>query len=839
MELYIKAIIFIAIIFILFYFSEHMEKFENKREKKRNGNKPKASDETVHGSAQLMSERELEEELPSYIQYEDHIDTKKCINPDNPDKTAEGPGGLVVYSYYVKGKSGPVKVIYNSNREHNCIIGSTGSGKTTGIIANSIMSIANARATMIIGDPKGELYNQYSNYLKKMGYQVQVLNFSDPSCGQNFNQLDFICQKYAKGMPYLYRANAIGEILKVIKYIISDDDPSSIPEFKGYMIPSDAYGGDYGLNDFDMSKGNKGTKVIDDVDDGDAIVNMLKAIFVWSYKQSCSDYKSVAKFNYGDGSYPGSGQIKGNTKYEDGHVVAQINGQDEAGDIIRNEYLRFKQQQVIQQGLKVLEISNKKDINKYFDSRITYFNKVLTTNEPGTGPYLNAKGALAKYKNSKEEFVQNDKFTTDELIDFLSELQKDYEETFKIYEQEAINNAQTIAEMIVESKQSSGNRGESIWIETPKALLTSLIILVVRESIIPFSQHLGSVFRWESDLSKKANPQSRSSDNTVLGTLTNSLLPTDAAFMASTADRVAGDKTRTSIEVSLVSAMQIFADQTVVSQCSRTSFDVDSIAEKPTAIFLNVPGKDTNQTYTILASLFIEQIYTTLINKAKTYSNISLPRAVYFLIDEFGNIPRIPNFDAKVSLGRSYNIRFNYVIQSLGQLDANYKNEKNTMLGNSNIIYLLTNENDTAKVISERLGTYTAEIVTSSSSTSDTGHSTSKNPSLQKRELYTPTELMDESFKMGKSIYIRPRHNPCECHTIPNYKMPNVEQINSMLATDLNTRRPNETVQYFVPDTNDRNSKMSYQKFIVAYTLFWNDCSLDRYFYKVFNVKAN
>ena len=489
-----------------------------------------------------------------------------------------------------------------------------------------------------------------------------------------------------------------------------------------------------------------------------------------------------------------------------------------------NVYLHFKEENVIQQGIELLKNINKETIKKYLEDRIAFYDSFLKSMPESNENTVRAQNKIEAFKESIEKLESESIFSTESLLSFLVELQAESEETFRVYEQEAVTNAQTIAQMIVESGQT-GQRGEAIWIETPKALLAALILFVCRESHIPYSKHLGSAFRIMADLASTPEKANGKSSKAPLDEILDSFKDGDAVRLAQTAQRIAGDKTKASINVSLVSPLQIFADNIVVSQCSKTSFDVTGVADRPMAIFLNIPGSDTSQSYTILASLFIEQMYTELVKKAKSYPDGSLPRPCYFLIDEFGNIPRIPNFGSKVSLARSFNIRFNFVLQDFGQLDKQYKDEKTTIINNCNMVYLLTNDLGTAKTVSERLGTYTIKLPTKNVSTNDKGKNITEGFTLQKKDLFTPHELMDEHFKMGSSIYIQPRNNPYEAKTIPNYKMPEISHINSIRKNDLNTPRPADEVNYFSPT--------DYEKYIVAYRSFAEGCILDRFFWRI------
>ena len=91
------------------------------------------------------------------------------------------------------------KEIYVDNGEtHNLIIGSTGSGKTETIVKPMVRLLARNGESMIITDPKGEIYKQTSALLKDKGYNVILLNFREPEHGNCWNPLE---------LPYNYFHN--------------------------------------------------------------------------------------------------------------------------------------------------------------------------------------------------------------------------------------------------------------------------------------------------------------------------------------------------------------------------------------------------------------------------------------------------------------------------------------------------------------------------------------------------------------------------------------------------------------------------------------------------------
>ena len=81
---------------------------------------------------------------------------------------------------------------------HSPVIGATGSGKTTTFINPMIQIIGatSSGSSMIMTDPKGELFSLHSKYLKSRGYNVMVLDLRDPYSSYRWNPLDSIWDMY-------------------------------------------------------------------------------------------------------------------------------------------------------------------------------------------------------------------------------------------------------------------------------------------------------------------------------------------------------------------------------------------------------------------------------------------------------------------------------------------------------------------------------------------------------------------------------------------------------------------------------------------------------------------
>lgn len=111
---------------------------------------------------------------------------------------------------YKKGTKyyGGVPVLYDSETRrlyldsgdtHSLVYGATGSLKTRAVVSPTIKLLGYAGESMIINDPKGELFARHAGDLKKQGYRIIEINFRDPSVGNAWNPLFIPYQFYLDG----------------------------------------------------------------------------------------------------------------------------------------------------------------------------------------------------------------------------------------------------------------------------------------------------------------------------------------------------------------------------------------------------------------------------------------------------------------------------------------------------------------------------------------------------------------------------------------------------------------------------------------------------------------
>ncbi len=91
------------------------------------------------------------------------------------------------------------KIWLDDGESHSLIIGATGSGKTSCLVNPTVTILGKKGESMIITDPKGEIYERNANFLKSRGYDIIILNFRNPQKGNMWNPLALPYKLYKKG----------------------------------------------------------------------------------------------------------------------------------------------------------------------------------------------------------------------------------------------------------------------------------------------------------------------------------------------------------------------------------------------------------------------------------------------------------------------------------------------------------------------------------------------------------------------------------------------------------------------------------------------------------------
>lgn len=179
---------------------------------------------------------------------EEIIEQYKAI-PEK-EKAFQGIGGIPI-SHYKK------EYYIDVDTVNTCILGVSRSGKGEIIITPmiDILSRAEEKSSMVLNDPKGELYAGAKDTLEARGYDVQVLNLQDPLQSMSYNPLELVKEAWLQGNEQeagklansisfsLYNDPNAGEnsffnegaqnavtaiILAIVEYCVENDCPEKI-----------------------------------------------------------------------------------------------------------------------------------------------------------------------------------------------------------------------------------------------------------------------------------------------------------------------------------------------------------------------------------------------------------------------------------------------------------------------------------------------------------------------------------------------------------------------------------------------------------------------------------
>ena len=246
------------------------------------------------------------------------------------------------------------------------------------------------------------------------------------------------------------------------------------------------------------------------------------------------------------------------------------------------------------------------------------------------------------------------------------------------------------------------------------------------------------------------------------------------AFTLSRQVMSAADTTLSSYMSITFDKLNMFNDRGLCGLTSATDVQAEKFADQPTALFLKIPDeKDTRHG---LAAVFVLCMYKALIKVASAREDLSLPRNVYFILDEFGNMPRIEKFDKMITVGRSRKIWFNMVVQSYSQLNNVY-GEKVADIVKSNCgmkMFIGSNDIGTCEEFSKLCGNMTVRTTSTSSSIGAKAGDLNLSTQSQVRPLISPSELqmLNNKESTGNAIIVTFGNYPLKTQYTPSYKCP-------------------------------------------------------------------
>ena len=232
----------------------------------------------------------------------------------------------------------------------------------------------------------------------------------------------------------------------------------------------------------------------------------------------------------------------------------------------------------------------------------------------------------------------------------------------------------------------------------------------------------------------------------------NSKDPSRPAYVNASGVVYTVEDTKQGVLATFKQKVKLFSSRDNLSEMlSHSDFDMKEIGRQKTAVFMIV--QDEKKTLHPLATIFIKQIYETLIDVAQE-SGGKLPYRTNFILDEFANMPPLKDVTTMVTAARSRLIRFTFIIQNYAQLSQVYgKDNAETIKGNCNITYLISSELQALEELSKLCGEVKSKDKDKTAST----------------PLVTVSDL--QRLNQYETISLRLRTMPFKTKLVPNYKM--------------------------------------------------------------------
>lgn len=170
------------------------------------------------------------------------------------------------------------------------------------------------------------------------------------------------------------------------------------------------------------------------------------------------------------------------------------------------------------------------------------------------------------------------------------------------------------------------------------------------------------------------------------------------------------DRTRGSVMFNVNNAFAPWDSPLICAATETSDFDIRDLRRKPMSIFIGSPLADL-ESYRPLIRILFQQIHDVLM---RGLPGADEPHQVLLLLDEFYALGKMSSLASKIAVSAGYGFRMAIVLQNISQLDETYgKATRETLVAGAALkLFVAINDNETAKYVSDALGTFTATHTT-------------------------------------------------------------------------------------------------------------------------------
>lgn len=272
---------------------------------------------------------------------------------------------------------------------------------------------------------------------------------------------------------------------------------------------------------------------------------------------------------------------------------------------------------------------------------------------------------------------------------------------------EAVDRAWDIVTILVGEQ-----KGERIWTDGQCATIVAAILIVAQDAPEE-CKNLANVYYFLSYMCE-ADPET--GDMPINDYIENLPYnhPARGAFQIA---KIAPFRTRSSFFTSALATLRLYTGWNVADVSSKSDYSFDDSDDKKVIYYLILPDEKT--TFHSIGAIYMLQLYESLVKQSLNKGG-KLDRKFIIRAEEIGNFPVIPGLGTMLSAGAGRNIFFELVLQDFQQLEGKYKDDFRNIMTNCQLtICLKVTDDHTTKSISARLGNYTTQINSASSSQTD------------------------------------------------------------------------------------------------------------------------
>ena len=349
--------------------------------------------------------------------------------------------------------------------------------------------------------------------------------------------------------------------------------------------------------------------------------------------------------------------------------------------------------------------------------------------------------------------------------------------------------ADKVAQYILEIVATLVDEGEGANKEFnlgARGILTGIIYGMLEDSAIPEYNMTKEKFTFQQ-ISNIINKQR----DLLMSFLTNRPKTSKVWDYASMIIGNDSEKTVASYISTLQTNLTPFLEEGISYITSASDFDLSKIVKEPTAIFMIIPDESAGR-YKIAIAMVV-QFYNYLTYQSTLREDLRLERTWYFLLDEFGNMPKIPNFAKYISTSRGRNIFFCPIVQATSQFETIFsKSEAQTIQDQCHAKVLIgSNEQATLEYFQKELGTYTINTRSANMNEHTIGTMEySGTTSHGKKNLVEIEDLRYKNFENQNTIYFTNYgKKPCKSQILPSFDKDTFAKLLGSIKNDITEKK--------------------------------------------------